>query len=417
MIDLGGEFMAKCANCGKEAKEGQIYCNECIFDMENDAFSDLFSTLDVQPELEDASDSSSEDDFTKILDELQGPRGDKKKENAPVSTVSDVFSDAISAISSLEDEPEENSEFSKILEQPKKEEKTSFFAKLFHKKNKLKEPKDSDEPVLDKKKLQRLEKEQARKEEMYREQDNLAKEQVLIDEKVRLKKAKEEEKKKKKAAKKAEKQEKDKEKKAKKAKKSKEKSERKKQKVKNKQEEAEVVIDYGKFNKPAFILVVGAFAFFGCYIVFQAFTVPYSKSIAIAAQKFDHQKYNQAYEEIYGLEIKNNDQELYDKIMTVMYVNKQLNSYNNYKMLELYPEALDSLVKGLKRYETYIDAAKDLGIEDDLNHVRAQILKELKKEFGLSEKKAMKLIKTESQSEYSIKIYDIVLENTDYSKK
>ena len=103
--------------------------------------------------------------------------------------------------------------------------------------------------------------------------------------------------------------------------------------------------------------------------------------------------------------------------MTVMYVNKQLESYNNYMGLEMYPEALDSLIKGLKRYEKYIEHAENLGIKSDLDYVRKHMLTELKRKFNLSEKRAMKLVSMKDQTKYSIKIYDIVLENiADFQK-
>jgi hypothetical protein len=111
------------------------------------------------------------------------------------------------------------------------------------------------------------------------------------------------------------------------------------------------------------------------------------------------------------MDIKDEDIEIYDKIRTVMYVNKQLNSYNYYNALNQYPQALDSLLKGLSRYEKYIELATMLGIETDLNYVREQILAELKNVFGLSEKEAMKIISNDNQAEYSVKVYDIVLEN------
>ena len=108
------------------------------------------------------------------------------------------------------------------------------------------------------------------------------------------------------------------------------------------------------------------------------------------------------------MNIKDEDIELYDKIMTVMFVNKQLNSYNHYYQLEQYPEALDSLLKGLERYDKYIALAKELGIENDLKYVRENILEELNQVFSLSEKDAKKLIQMKDQSEYSIAVYDVV---------
>ena len=48
--------------------------------------------------------------------------------------------------------------------------------------------------------------------------------------------------------------------------------------------------------------------------------------------------------------IKEDDEEMYSKILTVMFVNKELNSYNNYYGIHQYDKALDSLLKGLKIY-------------------------------------------------------------------
>ena len=79
--------------------------------------------------------------------------------------------------------------------------------------------------------------------------------------------------------------------------------------------------------------------------------------------------------------------------------------------LEKYPEALDSLLKGLKRYEKYIELAAELGIETDLKHVRKQIVTELNRKFELNEKNAMKIIKMKDQTEYSITVYEIVMDN------
>ena len=96
--------------------------------------------------------------------------------------------------------------------------------------------------------------------------------------------------------------------------------------------------------------------------------------------------------------------------MTVMFVNKQLNSYNNYYALKKYPEALDSLLKGLSRYDKYIELATMLGIESDLDYVRAQILAELNNVFDLTEKEAAQILQYESMEDYSLSVYDVVLE-------
>lgn len=398
--------MAYCAKCGKETKEGQLYCEKCLSEMEDNTFSDLFDTLDVQPELNETSENSSDDDFAKILEELQGPYEEMTDEDLAAhneekqpSTVSDVFSDAVSAISSLEDELEETAKFEQELELPEKEKKLGFFARLFNRKKKD-VPEGNEDTALDEKALKKAEKEKAKKE----------KQELAKQKKEAAKKQKEEK------AKKASKGDKGKD-KTKKAKKKPAKAAKpKKEKAKKPKQETEVVVeeDYGHFNVPVLIGVFVLFIGIAGFTMFRTFTEPYKRSIEVATHKFENKKYNQAYEEIYGIKVKKKDELLYDRIMTVMYVNKQLNSYNNYVELKMYPEALDSLVKGLKRYNKYIEDARELGIEEDLNYVRKQIIQELKHKFKLSEKQAVQLTKIKDQSKYSIKIYDIILENTEY---
>ena len=119
-------------------------------------------------------------------------------------------------------------------------------------------------------------------------------------------------------------------------------------------------------------------------------------------------KYTEAYEGIRGLDIKEKDMEIHDKIYTVMFVNKQLNSYNNFFAMGDYSSALDSLIKGLSRYDKYIALARQLGIHTDLDYVRKQIMAELQKVYGVSEREALELMEMTDRQEYSERIYEIV---------
>lgn len=130
-----------------------------------------------------------------------------------------------------------------------------------------------------------------------------------------------------------------------------------------------------------------------------------------ASTNFDRGQYSEAYYEIYGTNIKKKDRELYEKIVTVMHVNRQLEAYSNYYEIQKYPKALDSLIKGIKRYNQYIDYGKELGVEEDMNLVRHAILVELEDKFQISEKKAEKLAKMNDMKEYSTIIYTLALEN------
>lgn len=198
----------------------------------------------------------------------------------------------------------------------------------------------------------------------------------------------------------------------------KEKQKKEKEKKPKKKKELMQVIDeidedVGRINRLGASIVFLFFGLLALLLYVGSNAVNYTISMKHASNYFDKQKYTQAYYEVYGVKIKDEDLQLYNKIETVMFVNKELNSYNNYCSMEKYPQALDSLLKGLKRYNKYIELADLLGIKTDMDYVRKQILAELNKAFKVSEKEAMKMIKIEDMKEYSLRVYDIVVENKD----
>lgn len=195
---------------------------------------------------------------------------------------------------------------------------------------------------------------------------------------------------------------------------------KKKKPKKEKKKKIEILdeeVDVGHINKTGASVV---FLFFGVLVMLLLISTnifSYSLSIKNATDYFGRQRYTQAYNEVYGIELKDEDIELYDKIMTVMFVNKQLNSYNNYYHMRKFPEALDSLLKGLQRYDKYIELATILGINTDLEYVRDQILAELYSVFSLTEEQAINIINSESQAKYSIAVYDVILQNISFYSK
>ena len=169
----------------------------------------------------------------------------------------------------------------------------------------------------------------------------------------------------------------------------------------------------GRINRIGASFVFALFASIAIFVVIGTNIYSYAINIQNATKSFNMQRYNEAYNEVYGLDIKDEDIEIYDKIMTVMFVNKQLNSYNNYSAIGMYPEALDSLLKGLERYDKYYALATKLGIQTDLDYVRNQIVNELDNVFLLSVEDAYDIINQPDQTQYSIAVYNKVYENLD----
>jgi len=175
----------------------------------------------------------------------------------------------------------------------------------------------------------------------------------------------------------------------------------------------EIDANEGRINRVGAAIVFSLFAIFGIVFVLGTNSFSYSLNIRNARANFQRQRYNEAYEQVYGLEIKDEDIQTYDRIMTVMFVNKQLNSYENYYELGEYAKALDSLIKGIRRYEKYNTLATMLGIEKDMDYVRDQIYAKLYGSYGIAQKEAEKLVHIEDAAEYSAAIYEYINDGSD----
>jgi len=115
----------------------------------------------------------------------------------------------------------------------------------------------------------------------------------------------------------------------------------------------------------------------------------YTNDVSQAQLYFQNGNYQLAYNSLQGVDLKPTDEELYDQINTIMFVQKQYTSYQNYLKLGMGVEALDSLIKGVQRYYTYYPTAKELGVSDQLDENKVLIISALKSTFSMSEEKAI----------------------------
>lgn len=159
-------------------------------------------------------------------------------------------------------------------------------------------------------------------------------------------------------------------------------------KAKQKEEEEKNVEPVKPLNKPAVVFIFtlflgGTFLF---YLGMNNFN--YTLAIQKATDYFDNQKYRKAYDEIKGVEVKEKDQDLKDRIYTVMYVERLYEAYQNNIELDRQKKALDSLLRGVDKYYEYYDEAQKLGIVDDLNYSFAQVQTALQDHYGITVEQA-----------------------------
>lgn len=433
--------MGKCLDCGEEALDGEEYCEACLLlrdlglngntEDHDDMFHDIEGLLPSDaPELslDDenlASDSNpdeellsfldnnteeenvgiTDDDILSILDsvspeeEYAGSHGEQEED---IMALDDVSMEDNSEMSRNSDMGDILSDALGVLNDPAMDEMEKQIMDLM--------PEAEQEKTSGKKEKKRAKKEKEGKEEKGWFQKLFSNvpgpepdpdaptEEQLEEQKRAEKEAKKKEKEEKKAAKKEVTE-------AKKKALEAEKAEKKALKKKLKEEEeANAPVDTGRINKAGASIILGIAACLTVFLIVGTRTFTYGNDVISAKDYFKNRQYTKAYQQIAGNKIKAKDKTTYDKILTVMKVNKEYESYENYYNMEMYPQSLDSLIKGLQRYNKYKEDAIELNIMDDMNYVKSNIVESLKDSFHLDEDAVQYLMSMDSHEKYSKEI-------------
>lgn len=141
-------------------------------------------------------------------------------------------------------------------------------------------------------------------------------------------------------------------------------------------------------------IIVFVMLIVGIVVLVQMFgyTINYSGNISLAKDYYANQEYDKAYNSLDGIKLSGDDETLYKQAKVVMYVQRQYESYENYEKMNMHTEALNALVKGVDRYQTYRSEAKELGVEDKMTEVYNLIIKAFKDKFKMSETEAISLV-------------------------
>lgn len=177
-------------------------------------------------------------------------------------------------------------------------------------------------------------------------------------------------------------------------------------KAARKAEEAKLLAAEGpekKLNKPLCVIVILFFLCIGGAVILGTNVFDYTLVITKATTYFERQKYGMAYREILGVNVKEQDKNLESRIYTVMYVERQYEAYENYRVMDKPDKALDSLLQGLAKYDDYYQEAQTLNILDDYNYAKNQIVTALNEAYGMTEADALELLQLPDQ-EYTEQI-------------
>lgn len=375
--------------------------------------SDLAATGAVEDNKADNSSdiTSAGDDVKKQLEEELKSVNKKKRKKGILSVIKDIF------FESLDDETEDAADtLEKSGRAAKKEAKMAKKAAKADKNDKNKatdaeqvpaaKGKDENELLIEevfhgkdtlddsaapkkglfakiKYRMQQFKAKQAKECEAEEQQEEIERQEK--QQQVAAKKAKAAEKKQKAAEKKTAKKEAAKKAKAKKPKKEKK---PKKPKVKQPPKPGDII----RFKPKSIIVFVMLIV--GIVVLVQMFgyTINYSGNINLAKDYYANQEYDKAYNSLDGIKLSGDDETLYKQAKVVMYVQRQYESYENYEKMNMHTEALNALVKGVDRYQTYRSEAKELGVEDKMTEVYNLIIKVFKDKFKMSETEAISLV-------------------------
>lgn len=345
---------------------------------------DTVSDNSTQSLGDDLSDSSDEElDLLQALEEFGGFEETVTKQEEPISQLSDAENDDLDDLLSMLDLDEFSSSST--------EEKAESTSMLSDNKKSLADLDDIEElPSTKPDKKQKL------MEVLFGEPDE---DDIITDEELAEIEAKKAAKKAKKEADKKAKEEKAKtakeEKTAKNNQKKKADQEKKILKAQKKaklraEELAEAELEK-KLNKPMVFFIFSLFLG-GTFLFFLASNnFNYSQAIERATNYFANQKYRKAYDEIVGVEVKEKDEDLKDRIYTVMYVERLYESYLNNIELGRSEKALDSLLRGVDKYYEHYEEAKELGITSDLDYSFNQIKTILNNQYGITVEQAIEI--------------------------
>lgn len=132
----------------------------------------------------------------------------------------------------------------------------------------------------------------------------------------------------------------------------------------------------------------------GFVIMVQLFSglFDYSNNISRAKEFMQNGNYTSAYDIVHGMSLSKADSNIQNQLDAIMLVERQYESYENYRKLGMNVDALNALIKGLVQYNTYKDQGESLGVIEPMNQYRQAILEKLLSDYKIDEKLANDLV-------------------------
>ncbi len=136
----------------------------------------------------------------------------------------------------------------------------------------------------------------------------------------------------------------------------------------------------------------------------------YSNQMNNAKNLYAKQNYSEAFAEISGIEVKEEDLELYEKYHIMAMVSAELEAYESLMNAGYYDMALDCLIRTIGRAEKYRVDAEIYGCVSEMDSLAQEAEAVLGQMFGVSREKALELYASKTKEDYSYAIKRIIKE-------
>ena len=129
-------------------------------------------------------------------------------------------------------------------------------------------------------------------------------------------------------------------------------------------------------------------------------------------------KFADAYDLIYGMEMKEKDHQVfYDQLTTIMLMDRHYEAYKSFMLNEDFAHGLDSLVKAVKMYDKYQNEARELKCFDEMTVVLGWVENKLTATYGVSLSEARELSMIKDDDDYAVKVRTIAAKaEAEYNK-
>ena len=136
--------------------------------------------------------------------------------------------------------------------------------------------------------------------------------------------------------------------------------------------------------------------------------INYQMSISKADNLFINRNYEEAYQSILGVKVKEDDEQLYERIRIMMKLESKYKMYLAHIENEEYDEALNDLIMGVIKYDQYAKDAEELGITKAYDDQFALIEEQLNLVFGVDANQAREWYLTLSALDYTNMVRSVV---------